>query len=116
MYFGLINVHFCYTIRRKNSLALAVCDVILISAFAFGELRRGSYETERSRRMEDLMSHPVIVADDCVSCGACVDACPADVLELGDECAEVVDADSCIACGACMDACPTGAITEIVDD
>ena len=66
--------------------------------------------------MESSMSHPVIVADECVSCGACVDACPCDVLELGDECAEVMDADSCIACGACLDACPTGAITEIVED
>lgn len=62
------------------------------------------------------MSYPVIVADECISCGACVDACPCDVLEIGDESAEVIDADSCIACGACMDACPTGAITEIAED
>lgn len=62
------------------------------------------------------MSKPVIVADDCVLCGACVDACPCDVLDLGDESAEVVDEDSCIACGACLDACPTGAITEISED
>ena len=29
-----------------------------------------------------------------------VDTCPAGVLELGDEHAQVVDADSCVACGA----------------
>ncbi len=62
------------------------------------------------------MSHPVIVADECISCGVCVDACPVGVLELGDESAEVVDGDACIACGACLDACPAGAITEIVED
>jgi NAD-dependent dihydropyrimidine dehydrogenase PreA subunit len=62
------------------------------------------------------MSHPVINTDECVSCGACVEACPADVLELGDEAVEISDADSCVGCGACMDACPTGAISEIADD
>ena len=62
------------------------------------------------------MSHPVIEVDECILCGACVDACPCDVLDLGDESAEVVNGDNCIACGACVDACPTGAIPEVVDD
>ena len=62
------------------------------------------------------MSKPIIVADECISCGACVDACPCEVLELGDECAQVTDADSCVGCGACQDACPVGAITEIAED
>ena len=62
------------------------------------------------------MSHPVIVADECVSCGACVDACPCEVLAPGGTCAEVTDADSCVGCGACLEACPTGAITEIAED
>ena len=62
------------------------------------------------------MAHPVIVSDECVSCGVCVDVCPCDVLELGDNSAEVVNAENCIACGQCMEACPTGAITEIAED
>lgn len=61
------------------------------------------------------MSHPVIVADECVACGACADACPCGVLEINDV-ATVTDGDSCVGCGTCQDACPTGAITEIVDD
>lgn len=65
---------------------------------------------------ENIMSHPVITEDDCVACGACVETCPADVLQLGDEHVEIADADSCVGCGACMEACPTGAITEIADE
>lgn len=62
------------------------------------------------------MAHPVIEADECIACGACVDACPAGVLELGDTAAQIKDEDACVACGACQEACPAGAITEIVDN
>ena len=68
------------------------------------------------RRSERTMAHPVIDADECICCGVCVDTCPTDTLELGDECAVVANEDNCIACGQCMEACPTGAITEIVED
>ena len=61
-------------------------------------------------------AHPVIDADECICCGVCVDTCPTDTLELGDECAVVANEENCIACGQCMEACPTGAITEIVED
>ncbi len=60
------------------------------------------------------MAHPVIVADECIACGVCVDACPQGVIELGDV-ATVSDEDSCIACGVCMEQCPAGAITEIAE-
>jgi len=53
---------------------------------------------------------PTVTDDKCVGCGACVDACPADVLELKDDIANVVRPDDCVECGACEDACPTDAI------
>ena len=28
----------------------------------------------------------------------------------------VINTDDCVACGACLDACPAGAITEIAED
>ena len=49
------------------------------------------------------MAHPVIDADECICCGVCVDTCPTDTLELGDECAVVANEDNCIACGQCAE-------------
>jgi len=56
---------------------------------------------------------PTIETDTCVACGACVDACPMEVLEIVDDVAAVTNEDACIGCGSCQGACPTGAITEI---
>ncbi len=52
---------------------------------------------------------PTIKAEDCVGCGACVDACPQDAITVDD--VAVISAD-CIDCGACIDECPSGAIVE----
>ena len=52
---------------------------------------------------------PTIKAEDCVGCGACVDACPQDAITVDD--VAVIGAD-CIDCGACIDECPSGAIVE----
>lgn len=62
------------------------------------------------------MSRPVIIEDDCVGCGICVDACPQDVLDVPAGVAEVVAEDACIGCGECVEECPMGAIPEIVED
>ena len=59
--------------------------------------------------------HPVINTDDCIACGACVDACPMGVIEVEDF-ATVVNGDDCVGCEACLGACPVEAITEIAED
>lgn len=50
-----------------------------------------------------------IVADKCVGCGSCKDACPADAITEGTP--YVIDADKCVDCGACEAQCPSEAIT-----
>jgi NAD-dependent dihydropyrimidine dehydrogenase PreA subunit len=64
----------------------------------------------------EAMSRPIIDTDTCIGCGICVDACPQEVLEIGDGVAEVVNEEACIACGNCLDECAMGAITEISED
>ena len=52
----------------------------------------------------------MIDIDECISCGACVDACPEEALELGDGSTEV-DEEKCIECGLCVGECPTDALS-----
>jgi len=51
-----------------------------------------------------------IIADECVACGACVDACPQDAITVDD--IAVIDDVKCVDCGACIPECPSDAIKE----
>lgn len=53
---------------------------------------------------------PAVVNDSCTGCGACIDACPSEAIEMQDGKAVVV-ADKCVDCGVCVDECPVEAIS-----
>lgn len=50
-----------------------------------------------------------VITDDCVACGACIDACPVEAISAGDT-KYTIDADKCVDCGACAGECPSSAI------
>ena len=47
--------------------------------------------------------------DECTECGACVEICPVDALEMDDG-PPIVDEEWCIGCGVCAYICPEQAI------
>ena len=48
------------------------------------------------------------ISDDCISCGACAEGCPAGAIAEGDGKFEI-NPDACVDCGACAETCPVGA-------
>ncbi|MCF8331133.1 MAG: RnfABCDGE type electron transport complex subunit B [Bacteroidales bacterium] len=79
--------------------------------------------------MDEETGLPVIIEDNCVACGACVDTCPRDIIELRPKgkkdkrvfisCVNTEKGAvsrkhcsvSCIGCGQCVTACPFDAIS-----
>ncbi|MFW8601062.1 4Fe-4S dicluster domain-containing protein [Desulfobacterota bacterium M19] len=53
--------------------------------------------------------------DKCTGCEECINACPAQVLELVDGHSEPVNIDECLGCETCVETCPEGAITVSED-
>ena len=49
-----------------------------------------------------------IIADECLGCGSCAEACPAEAISEVDG-KYVINPDLCLDCGACEGACPVGA-------
>ncbi len=65
----------------------------------------------RGNLKQEVMDMAYKISDDCVSCGACAEACPVEAIAEGDGKYEI-DADKCISCGSCADTCPVGAPQE----
>ena len=52
-----------------------------------------------------------VITDECLSCGACAESCPAEAISEGED-KFVIDPDLCVSCGACAEDCPAEAIKE----
>lgn len=51
-----------------------------------------------------------ILADKCIGCGECIDACEDDAIQGRKKFIHVIDQDECIQCGKCVEACEEEAI------
>lgn len=54
---------------------------------------------------------PEVQAENCISCGLCVEACPDNAVTVAAKSPAVIDYEACLSCGRCERACPTGVIT-----
>ena len=52
----------------------------------------------------------IMDTDNCVACGACIEACPESAIIEKDSVYSII-AEKCIDCGACESTCPNGAIS-----
>ncbi len=59
-------------------------------------------------KIKSLPGVEVAVNEDCVGCGACVEVCFVDAVEIRD--GEAVIGEECRGCGRCIEACPENAI------
>lgn len=88
---------------------------LVIPAFVRVQLRESRArkvlaEAEAAGRTEPVTIQPWIDPGVCMGSGACVRACPEDVLDVIDGQAVIVDAAACVGHGACEEACPVNAI------
>lgn len=66
------------------------------------------YQSDHMRKVFRSIGWRARGTDACVGCGACVDVCPMETIELGG--AGMIVGDSCIGCGLCASHCPQQAI------
>ncbi len=77
---------------------------------AYAQLGRGKEHSKWSPTAVSIYQNLADIKIDpekCTGCGACVEACPAEVLSLPEGKLKVLDIYRCILCGACEGACPT---------
>jgi len=53
-------------------------------------------------------------AEACTGCGVCVDRCPMEAIELGDQGTAVIDESLCIGCGVCTPSCDAEAVDLVL--
>jgi ferredoxin len=52
---------------------------------------------------------PHKITEECINCGACEPACPAEAISEAND-VRVIDAAKCTDCGECVENCPVEAI------
>jgi len=56
----------------------------------------------------------VVVVSRCVGCGACIEVCAAEAVNLVEDVARI-DPQRCTGCGACVEVCPQEAIVPVIE-
>lgn len=57
-----------------------------------------------------IKEQKMIDKNKCISCGACISACPVGAISFDENGKAQIDPNICIKCGTCQSICPVGAI------
>ena len=103
-----------FTFNKKLCTGCGACIVACMAAHTpepFGE----AVQYRRLNRLEGEQDGRPYVQYEVISCRhcaspACVDTCPVEAMEKGEDGFVRVDRSVCLGCGACASACPFGAI------
>ncbi|HPD21734.1 MAG: 4Fe-4S binding protein [Desulfomonilia bacterium] len=106
-----------YRIDGDLCIECGACGRICPSAAVKDRFGRICVMVKRSQ-----WKRPVFDRDTCMSCSMCIDACPANCLELSEAKGpkdphghpRLKDERACIGCGFCEAECPVGAVTMLV--
>lgn len=63
-----------------------------------------------SNLFETKRPYPIILKENCNSCGGCSDGCPPQIIQMKENIPDL-DLERCIRCYCCLELCPTGAVT-----
>lgn len=109
--FGVCVCSQCnYSIAHKrgvpcSTLVCPKCNIPLTRQ----ALSENSSQQEAPKKNNKNTSFPVIDAEICIGCEACVSICPSDAIQMEDGIAKI-NTENCRKCRACVKACPVGAI------
>jgi len=108
-------------LRSSDKKVVAVSSSILLVKLGEGQkleftaIARLGLGKEHSKWQPGVVAYkymPVFEIDlkACDGCGACIERCPKNILELSEGKAKIIDVESCTMCRACVEACPRDAI------
>jgi len=91
--------------------AVEIADTVAEALHTYGEI----FEEHIAKKMcragvcKKFMTYHIL-ANQCIGCGECMDACEDDAIIGKSKFVHIIDQDECTLCGSCLDSCEEGAI------
>lgn len=54
----------------------------------------------------------VVITDECIECGTCIEICPEEAIKEREEGGYYIDPELCAECLTCLEECPSEAIVQ----
>ena len=114
----LVEIGLKHFKKARVASAFAEADALVVLSHFKGHVMAGFGGAVKNLAMgcasvggkrEQHSTRQVVLAEKCVACGQCIEACPEKAISLKDKKA-FIDKKRCSGCGECMVVCPKGAV------